>query len=174
MANSPQTVSTKRHVIEVIRQSEAYLDMQAKMAIAADQRATTFSGFLVTSIVALVGAAAVSFLGNRAHELGWIAIVCALGLFVCLCLALYAARPVEFEYVGNTFSSWEKDILSSKDYHDCLFEQAKHYDDQIKKNDRTIRENASYFQAATNGTIAVIAVSGFLFAGTMINLGIWP
>lgn len=173
MANPPQLASTKRHVIEVVRQSEAYLDMQAKMAIAADQRATTFAGFLVTSIIALVGASAVSFLSDRAHELGWIAIVCALGFAVCLFLALYAARPVNFEYVGNTFSSWKSDIDSCKDYHECLFEQAQHYDDQIKTNNEIIEKNAKMFKAATFGTFAIIAFGGLFFAGAMINLGIW-
>jgi hypothetical protein len=86
---------------EILRQAETYLDSSLKVAVAADQRATTLMGIYGAVGVALLVSAAT--IGTRAQpDLALISAIIAVALLL-LCAGLLcglAGKPVDFYVSG--------------------------------------------------------------------------
>src|SRR5690349_14437029 len=94
-------------VKEIIREAEAYMSAQLTAGIAIDQKATTLAGSLATIVVAVIGIAIVALSADKpSYILAWASVSCSIVFFVSLILAVTTARPINFEYVGNTPSAW--------------------------------------------------------------------
>ena len=88
-------------VRELHRQGEACLDGTIKLALAADQRATTLCGVLGAGAVALMAAAATVLAGAHVNvALVSSALVCALLLLIASLFCALACRPGNFHVGG--------------------------------------------------------------------------
>lgn len=155
-------------VKEIIREAEAYLGAQLTAGIAIDQKATTLAGSLATIVVAIIGIAIVSLTNAEPNYiLVWASGSCSLIFFVSLILAVAAARPISFEYVGNTPSAWSSTDDMYGPLHISLMAQANHYSKAISKNNADLAKNAKLMKWAAV-LMAAAPFVGFIFA-----LGAW-
>src|SRR5690606_28598473 len=117
-------------VDEILREAEARLSAQLEVAIAADQRAMTFLGFLLTLIVFLLGAALAAFTAQvPSFSIAVSAIISAAGFLVAAYFAYEASKPIEFEFVGNDPSGWVSDVEDGTTLLTAKAEQCAHYDE---------------------------------------------
>ena len=100
---------------EIRRGSEAHLAAQLTVALAGNQRAMTFFGFLAAAAALIAGASATAVVSDSAlSPLGWGGFVVVAGFLTAMALANMAALPDAFEYVGNTPEAWVDDIAEGK------------------------------------------------------------
>lgn len=152
---------------EIVREAESFLDSQLRAGLAADQRAMTFAGIL-GAVLSFSVAGTVTLLVNR-FDL-WPAGI-PIGILVAsLCVALfnaiYAARPIPFQYCGNDPKSFVVDIEKGKQIEVILAEQASFYSRDIKMNSTALDQNHSYLWRALMwalwGTIFSVMSVGIL------------
>lgn len=149
----------------VVLEAESYLDAQLKVALAADQRALVFAGFLAAATVALIGYGASSiFNGGAGAAIGHVAMGVGSVMLIAVFLAVLAARPVEFWLVGNSPKVWEEDIKCGRALADCWQEIATDLERRINCNMRTIRTNGRLL-----GASIWIAFCALIFGA----IGIW-
>jgi hypothetical protein len=135
----------------IVASAEKRLEAQLTAALAADQRALVLAGFLITVIVALIGASAALLLTGHGHlGLATTALVCAVLFLVALGLTVFAARPAEWNYPGTRPELWRKDIAAKKDEDLRLAELCADLQ-------RKIGENAGLM--SRNGALIVMALS---------------
>jgi hypothetical protein len=141
--------------------ADIYLQGQLAAAIAADQRALVFAGFLAAATAAL-GSAAVAVLTSSVadHFLGRLAIVAAAGLLVAMVCAVVAARPVRWFFPGSHPLDWQDDFATNKPEVDRLQELLADYDERITKNHRTMQVNARWMHGSAIGGIITLMTAG--------------
>jgi hypothetical protein len=145
---------------EIIRQAEARLQAQLTAAIAADQRAMTFAGLLLAAAAAMIGTG----LGASPDaKLTVPVFVTGLGLFVSATLAIVAARPVDWDFVGNTPSAWIGSIADKQTLHDALSDMATFYAEMIDNNETAIADAAFWIRLSMGSALASLLIG--LFAG---------
>jgi hypothetical protein len=143
---------------EILREAESRLNAQLTTAIAADMRAMTFLGFVSAVAVATVGAGLAAY--SNTPNLGVLSLFTGFGFVLAAFFAFEAARPIEFEMIGNDPGSWKRDILSGVKLHDALAEQISFYDDMLKKNRAAMEESGRQLQKAANIAMLTVAISG--------------
>lgn len=151
---------------EIMREAEAYLNSQWSAAVAADQRAYTFSGFCSAAAVVLVGGSYSLVTAARPDIL--MATVSALVAATLLWAAWQAVRsagPIGFEYVGNQPSNWADDVEAGMTLTAALAEQCQHYDEMITENTTVLRENARKFQTGSQ-----TALIGLIFGAATFSV----
>lgn len=154
---------------EILREAESRLSAQLTTAIAADTRAMTFLGFISAVAVATVGAGLATYTVNQ--QLGTLALFVGLGFIASAFFAFQAARPIDFDLIGNDPASWKKDILNGVSLHDAKAEQVAFYDEMLKSNRKAMDESAYNLRRAADvvfGTIAIGAVFAILFVGSIV------
>ena len=156
----PLTGATREQLTEIIREGELYLGTQATMAVAADVRALAFAGFLAAAIVALIGGAVA--LGETSPALTVIASFCVAGLLSSFLFAVFAARPISFEYAGNSPSGWYEDIINGITFENSLIMQAINYAAMIDTNAAAMLKNSQRM------TIAIWISSVTLVFGAIV------
>ena len=135
---------------EIKLEAEARLDAQLSTAIASDQRAMTFLGFLLTLVAFLIGASLAAITAaTPAPIIANIAAGGAVGLGVSGILAYLASRPIDFRFVGNDPESWTGDIEGEISLHDALAEQTAYYDKMLKINRKAMKQGAELLRWAS-------------------------
>lgn len=97
------------------RDADAFLAAQLTVALAGNQRAMTFFGFLATAS-AVIGGASVTVLASQsdATPFAWVGLIIVAGFLASMFMANRAAMPDAFSYVGNTPDNWLDDIIEGK------------------------------------------------------------
>ncbi|TXM93930.1 hypothetical protein FV232_22315 [Methylobacterium sp. WL30] len=97
------------------READAYLGAQLTVALAGNQRAMTFFGFLATA-ASVIATASVTVLVTKPDFLpfGIIGLAVVAGLLAAMVLANLSAMPDAFSYVGNTPAGWVADVKGKK------------------------------------------------------------
>ncbi|RWE84211.1 MAG: hypothetical protein EOS63_03565 [Mesorhizobium sp.] len=150
---------------EILREAEAYLGAQLTSAIAADQRAYTFSGTVGAVSILLVGASyTLATLAVPNSLLSLTSLLAAGALFVAAWMAVMSASSIDFEFSGNQPGHWGDDIERGIEMRDALAEQCDHYESMITANTAAMAKNASLFNSAVNIALAAIGIGGLLFS----------
>lgn len=97
------------------RDADAFLAAQLTVALAGNQRAMTFFGFLATAS-AVIASASVTALATStpAASFAWAGLLVVAGFLIAMFLAIRAAMPDSFSYVGNDPESWVDDVAEGK------------------------------------------------------------
>lgn len=144
-----------------------HIAAQLTAAIAADSRAMTFMGYLITVIVVVVGAG-LALLDSDKHFLSSVALLLALGLATSAYFAFQAAKPIDFEFVGYRASNYVDDILNGVSDHDAHAELASHLDQAIKDNEKAMEAAASSLERAVQVAYAIVGLCFCLVLGFWI------
>lgn len=161
--DDPFAAATKGQLQQMLAQAETYLNAQLHIGTAADQRALVFAGFVAAMVVAVGGGASAVLLGGNHLFLGYLGFATAAGLLVSLAFAVHAARPVSFEYAGNSPSEWAEDVRTAKSLENSMREQAAHYAGMIQSNNRTLETNCKWLRRSQLTATTVLALSGAIF-----------
>ena len=157
---------------EVVREGEMMLAAQLAMATAADQRALTFSGFLIaTGTAALGGTAAMILSTSPSWGLVLLGGGYAVGLIAAAGLAIWSAKPGLFSIVGNEPASWHPaqwrigpaGPFSPKQ---ARIEQAENLQSQLSSNAEDLKRNGRYMTLAVSLAFAATVIAALL-------LGFW-
>lgn len=152
---------------EIKREAEARLGAQLSTAIASDQRAMTFLGFLLTLVAFLIGASLAAITAaTPSPTIANIASTGAGGLGLSGVLAYLASRPIDFRFVGNDPENWTSDIDGGISLHDAIAEQTAFYDKMLKDNRKAMKRGSELLKFASyvaGATILICAgMSGYL------------
>lgn len=151
------------NVHEIIREAESFLGAQLSCGLAADQRAMTLSGALATIATAVFGAGLAAISADKPnYVLGAAALACGIVFIAALFFAVWSARPVPFNYVGNTPSSWDNEPDLYGPLAPALYQQAQHYAEGIEANGKVLGLNASWLRRALWASLAAPIV-GLVF-----------
>jgi hypothetical protein len=158
--NDPFAAATKGQLQQMLAQAETYLNAQLQIGTAADQRALVFAGFIAAIVVAAGGGASALLLAGDSLFLGYLGFATVAGLLVSLACAVHAARPVSFEYPGNSPAEWAQDISTGKSLLDSMREQAAHYATMIETNNRTLESNCIWLRRSQMIALWVLTLGG--------------
>lgn len=150
-------------VDEILREAEARLSAQLEVAVAADQRAMTFLGFLLTLVVFLIGGALAAFTAETPSvSIALIAAIGAVGFVAASYFAYQASKPVNFEFVGNDPSGWVGDVEEGKTLLAAKAEQCAHYDEMLKDNRAAMSRSSEALQRSSAIAAITVGVCGLL------------
>lgn len=145
---------------EIIREAESFLASQLEAGLAADLRALTLAAVLSAIIAGLTGGTATVIAAGISiwpHILAIAAfLIASIFAFVA---AIWAARPMLFDYAGNNPKFWAADVESGKSLIKAMAGQAALYAESIEDNNKVLAENNRYLTSALN-----LILWGFLFA----------
>ena len=158
--DAPEQVISLEMADRVLRQGELYLQAQLQSAIAADQRATTMAAFFGTLGSAVV-AASIAYWDTTSDLPTLIAGLAGAAFMVSGAgVCLWAARPVNFYFVGNHPQSWF-DVLG-RPLPEVLLGEAENYQDHIVSNTNLLEYNGTCLKWGA-ATAVVAPVFDFLF-----------
>jgi hypothetical protein len=151
-AEFEQLLLLDQGIIEkIVSEGEARLEAQILTANAADQRALTFSGFLIGTASATLGAAIALVVSSQPKlPLIAIAFIFAAFMLVATFMAVHSFRPKLFSYPGNLPENWFTNAWNfpeskgRKTKH-ALVEQCFTLNQAICKNQNDMKENAKRF-----------------------------
>ena len=154
------TDNQKKLILEAYRRSEERLRSQKEMAIAADQRAMTFAGFMIAAATVLGGFA------FSATIKGPIIFTSAL-LIVSAFLAVLSASPAQFGTTGGKFTEWKTDVDEDIPFEFVLKQVGGFQDEDIEDNEVVMSGNAKLMNGSIFFAIASIIplIFAFLFPG---------
>jgi hypothetical protein len=169
MAQTPYPTNDPEPLRRLAAAADVYLQGQLAAAVAADQRALVFAGFLAAATAALGGAAANVLINNSAdHFVGRLAMCAAAGLLVAMLCAIVAARPTHWFFPGSHPKDWQEDFVMNKPEIGQLQELLVDYDERIDRNHTTMRINGRWITAS-----AMIGMLTLFVAGTMLVSHFW-
>jgi hypothetical protein len=148
---------------EIISQAEKRLQAQLELGKAADQRAMTFAGMLLAGVAILSGLAFGDHpLTTQRPSL----IVLAVGLIMSASLALWSARPIDWDIIGNEPEGFLDDIARGLTLSATRPETALNLQDMITKNDQRMRGYSACMKVSMGIAVssAVGGIVGALFA----------
>lgn len=125
------------------KDADAYIAAQLTVALAGNQRAMTFFGFLATAS-AVIGGASVTALASHSQAVpyAYVGLAMISGFLVSMFLANRAAMPDAFNYVGNTPDSWLDDVQEKKDLKLSKAEALADTARCIERNDKVLKRSA--------------------------------
>lgn len=130
---------------EIISQAEKRLQAQLELGKAADQRAMTFAGMLLAGVAILSGLAFGDHpLKTQQPDL----VILAIGLVISAALALWSARPIAWEIVGNVPAGYEEDIAAGRTLAETRGEMAIHLQEMISNNQDKLGCNGNWMRAS--------------------------
>lgn len=143
---------------ELVRLSELYLDSTVRLAMAADARAMSLTGMLVTASTALIAAGfTLLFYQQTLSRINFTLGLAAFGAALCLLggvwQAISAAKPGQFSVGGNYLRSWDDDDLYG-DLIGPVLDQAGIYQEKIDTNLLRLRNGASRLGRALSFVMA--------------------
>ncbi|MGY2052247.1 hypothetical protein [Methylobacterium sp. JK268] len=134
---------------EIRRGSEAHLAAQLTVALAGNQRAMTFFGFLAAASAVIAGASVTAIATvSPLAPLGYGGLIVVVGFLISMAMANLAALPDAFEYVGNTPSSWLDDITGEKSLSLSRAEMLAQDDRCIAHNHSVLKRSARFTKFA--------------------------
>jgi hypothetical protein len=155
MSSSDYAAAPAEVLGEIIREAEARLQAQLTAAVAADQRAMTFAGLLLAAAAAMIGAV----LGASPNATITVPIFAtALGLFASAIFAVAAARPVYWDFVGNTPTSWVRSIADGQSLQGALADMADFYAEMIEENENAIARAAFSIRVSMVGALISLLI----------------
>lgn len=134
--------------LEALREGETLLQTQLTVATAADQRALSWAGLLLTGASASLGGAfALQIKAGSAAELQLLAVLVSAALFISAWLAIRTVAPKPYCLPGNTPGSWlpaEWNCIgsTSKKIANARRDQASQIHKFIEANAQVAKENA--------------------------------
>ena len=159
-------------LLEIQEAAERRLEAQLTAALAADQRALVFAGFLAAASLAVAGAGASALTGVPADPfLGRLAMGVTVGLLGAMALAIWAAQPAAWYYPGGRPESWLDDIEGHVPQLQRLVALAADYDDRLAANDRLMAGNARLLLASAATTFVTLALGVGAFALKLLAMG---
>jgi hypothetical protein len=169
MAQTPYPTNDPESLRRLAAAADVYLQGQLAAAVAADQRALVFAGFLAAATAALGGAAANILIDHNAdHFVGRLAMCAAAGLLFAMLCAIVAARPTRWFFPGSHPKDWQEDFAVNKPEIGRLQELLVDYDERITRNHTTMRINGRWITAS-----AMIGMSTLFIAGMMLASRFW-
>ena len=155
---------------EVVREGELMLSAQFAAATASDQRATAWSGFVITLASASIGATATIGLSGKNLALAAITGLLSVLLSIAAFAAVQVYRPKLFALPGNLPESWLPAAWEAgkpRDIKQAYIEQARCLNDQIDDNAGWAKNTAEQLQFSMDLTaisilLAAIAVGVFV------------
>ncbi len=166
-------------LIKIIDEGEKKLDAQLVTANAADQRALSFSGFLIGASTAVVGAAIALTISKEPHPL---LIVIAFLYAGCLLYATYLAvhsfRPKAFSFPGNLPENWFSDqwnfpVSRGRGPKKAMVEQCFTLNQAICKNQTEMDISALRLKQAIDIAVYATAVAALILAIFSLVM-LWP
>ncbi|ARP67144.1 MULTISPECIES: hypothetical protein [Mesorhizobium] len=156
---------------EILREAESRLDAQLTMALAADLRAMTLLGFMV-AVVAVVVAGTLAIYKSEHVDIffGAVGLFATFGMSVSSFYAFEAAKPIDFDAVGNYPSGWASDAESGKPLHIALAEVCAHYDEMLKSNKAAMKSSSEHLLWSSQVALGTMFVSAFLVACRILHL----
>lgn len=156
---------------EIVREGEARIAAQFAAATAADQRALTWSGFVITIATAAGGGAMTLALSGKFIPLAVIGVLFSALLSISAALAIQTVRPSHFCLPGNLPESWlpqEWEPNQARDIIQARVEQARCLNNQIDDNAKWAANNAkrlseSITLAAAATILASLYSAAFVF-----------
>ncbi len=144
---SDGTTDDERLAEMVLRQGEIKVQAQLQIALAADQRASTFAGIYTAISIAAFGASAAVF---QAGAVGLIAggLAVAVVSLIAAYLCLGVAQPTRFHIAGNRPDNWWSDGVRDRALDECLERESQNYDRHIEHNRVILARNASRIRRA--------------------------
>lgn len=145
------------------RDADAYLGAQLTVALAGNQRAMTFFGFLAAAS-AVIGSASIAALATNAPAapFAWAGLLTVAGLLGAMFLANRAAMPDAFSYVGNDPEGWVDDVRDAKPLATSKAEALADSSRCIGRNQAVLHRSAKLTR------MAVWTAWGSLLAGTVM------
>jgi hypothetical protein len=169
-----------QEIIEIIvSEGETKLEAQLATANAADQRASSFLGFLVGASTATIGAAIALTISDKPRiVLVVIAFAYALCLLVATRKAVQCIRPKLFSYPGNHPENWLSDEWNfskakGRTIKLALIEQCYTINQATHKNQKDMVDSANHLKRAIDITFystAIAALALFLYSAILL----WP
>jgi len=148
----------------MLRQAEVHLNAQLTSAIAADQRAYTFAGLSVASVVLLLGGSYRAISSDPPDlRVAALAFLVGMGLFVASWMAVLSARSIGFDFAGSRPGVWVDDIVEGKGLARSLAEQCEHYDSAITSNRERVERNGRLFNQSVNVALFAVGSGGLIF-----------
>ena len=135
---------------EALRLAELHLQGQFSLMIAADQRASTFSGIIIAA-VAVLASMRENGSANWNDDLG------LLVLATSAILAAFSARSVKIYIPGNNFKNMASDIEKDRDILLVFLELGAIFDKASESNRKIISKNSKLFNSAI-----LVAFFGFI------------
>lgn len=155
MSSSDYSAAPVEVLGEIIREAEARLQAQLTAAVAADQRAMTFAGLMLAAAAAMIGAV----LGASPDATITVPIFAtALGLFGSSILAAIGARPVQWDFVGNSPRSWVSSVANGQSLQAGLADMADFYADMIDDNETAIARAAFWIRLSMCGALIALLI----------------
>jgi hypothetical protein len=139
-------------LLEACRLAEKNLENEVAIALAADQRATSFAGLIVATIAVLVG------LNSNFFENFWLS-ASIFAFAISAVLSGAAARSVKVHTSGFRFDAFDEDISNKRPIKDILRDIGSYYDEGSKHNRAVIRRNSRFFNLAL-----LLSAFGLVFA----------
>jgi CHASE3 domain sensor protein len=165
MSSSDYSAASVEVLGEIVRQAEARLQAQLTAAVAADQRAMTFAGLMLAAAAAMIGAV----LGASPEATITAPIfVTALGLFASAIFAIIAARPVGWDFVGNSPRSWVSSVAEGQPLQAALADMADFYAEMIEENENAIARAAFWIRVSMLGALISLLIGLVAAAARML------
>lgn len=167
--SSPLAKADEAILKEIIRNAESFLSAQLTSSLAANQRAMTFTGLLAGAALLIMGAAGSALTKTPIDfYLSAIGFSVGAGLLAAMVLAIKAAKPTRFWYVGNTPAGWVQDVEAGKTLQQSLAEQCSHYASMISDNDECMAKADKHLLLAMRISWASLAGGGALAGAVWI------
>lgn len=139
------TGTSESMIREILSQGEMFLQAQLKCALAADQRATTFTSVIVT-LSAAVLAGGIALWGKVPNDAVIAMLVMSASLLLAAFFAAWACRPIAFFYPGSRPDQWYDNRLD--DLPGMLGGAVENVQLSIDENDKFIDGNEDAFRAS--------------------------
>jgi hypothetical protein len=162
---------------EIVREGEARINAQFSAATAADQRALTWSGFVITIATATGGGGLTLALSGRFIPLAVIGVLFSGLLSISAFIAIRTVQPKHFCLPGNVPEHWLPLEWESGRPHDIVqarVEQARCLNNQIDDNAQNAWSNArqislSMTLAGTATILASVYAAGFVLVTVLVR-----
>lgn len=161
--------------VEIMREADLRLNAQLTVAIAADQRALTYGGFLIAAATGAIGGG-IALLTKEEPDFGFsaIAIIFACGMLYASWEAIHTVMPNLFCLPGNRPGLWLPDQWESHGIHPptigrARIEQAKHIDKMIRDNASAAELAAKHMRRSFYAAI----LSTTLAAAVLVGIGLF-
>jgi hypothetical protein len=153
---------------EMLREAELHLASQQAVALAADQRALTLTGYLSAAAIVLVGSASSFILAAGLNiALGAICLLVGGALLVAVGLAVRAAAPSDFDFAGSSPADWVVDVETEMSLRSSLAAQCQNHAEAISDNHTRMRRNARLLWLAIKVSFGAVIVGSVAFTVTL-------
>lgn len=165
MVQSPYDTNDAGELQDLANAADVYLQAQLIAAVAADQRALVFAGFLAAATAA-IGSRAISILSQAPPDqfLGRLSLDVAGGLLAAMLFAILAARPTRWFFPGSQPESWKEDFKAQKPKVKRLQELLADYDTRIRKNHAVMKWNGRLVMLSAILSVCVLGLAGVSLA----------